>query len=343
MESVLIALALLVGGLLTVQAAANVQLNTVIRNPSAAAAIQLGLAAASLGVLAAAVGQLGALRDVGAVEPWHLIGGVGSALYITAGIVLFPRLGALTSVGLFIAGQMLGSLVLDAYGLLGLTRQPISAAGAAGALAVVASMGVIVTTGRRTTTTGWRSHSTDARHRTMISGTRSDGSAGERLRARPQLRRSGLRYGPLVGLGVLAGAGLPVQAAINARLRADLDAPLAAAAGSFIVATAAMLVLLVIATAGGRGPAPRLRRLSRVPWWGWLGGFVGASYVTVTLLAVPEIGAAPAIALTIAGQQLISAIADHRGLLRLPRRPVTPARLIGVAVLLTGAVIGQLS
>jgi bacterial/archaeal transporter family-2 protein len=34
-----------------------------------------------------------------------------------------------------------------------------------------------------------------------------------------------------------------------------------------------------------------------MPWWGWLGGLVGASYVTVSLLAVPEIGAAPTIAL----------------------------------------------
>jgi bacterial/archaeal transporter family-2 protein len=80
-----------------------------------------------------------------------------------------------------------------------------------------------------------------------------------------------------------------------------------------------------------------------MPWWGWLGGLVGASYVTVSLLAVPEIGAAPTIALSVAGQQLASALVDHAGLFRLPRRPLTLARIVGVLVLVAGAVLLQLT
>jgi transporter family-2 protein len=79
-----------------------------------------------------------------------------------------------------------------------------------------------------------------------------------------------------------------------------------------------------------------------VPWWGWLGGAVGAGYVTAVFLLIPEIGAAPTIALTVAGQQLAGAAVDHFGLLRLPRRPVRRARLLGVAVLLAGVGLLQL-
>jgi uncharacterized membrane protein YdcZ (DUF606 family) len=61
---------------------------------------------------------------------------------------------------------------------------------------------------------------------------------------------------------------------------------------------------------------------------GWLGGVVGASYVTSVFLLIPEIGAAT-IALTVAGQQLAGVAVDHFGLLRLPRRPVGRARLLG--------------
>ena len=68
-----------------------------------------------------------ALDDVAA---WHLVGGLGSAIYITAGILLFPRLGAVTTVGLFITGQMFASLLLDGTGALGVEREPIDAAAA---------------------------------------------------------------------------------------------------------------------------------------------------------------------------------------------------------------------
>ena len=49
----------------------------------------------------------------------------------------------------------------------------------------------------------------------------------------------------------------------------------------------------------------------------------GATYVTSVFLLIPEIGVAPTIGLTIAGQQIASVLVDRHGLLRLPRRPIT--------------------
>ena len=85
---------------------------------------------------------------------------------------------------------------------------------------------------------------------------------------------------------------------------------------------------------------PNLRQL---PWWGWLGGLCGATYVTAVFVLIPEIGAAPTIALTVAGQQLASVLVDRHGLLRLPRRPIPPARLLGVGTLLAGVALIQLA
>jgi transporter family-2 protein len=79
-----------------------------------------------------------------------------------------------------------------------------------------------------------------------------------------------------------------------------------------------------------------------VPWWGWLGGLCGATYVTSVFLLIPEIGAAPTIALTVAGQQVASAFVDRYGLLRLPRRPIPARRLLGVTTLLAGVALIQL-
>jgi transporter family-2 protein len=145
-----------------------------------------------------------------------------------------------------------------------------------------------------------------------------------------------------LGLALAAGAALPIQGAVNAQLRADLDAPIAAAAFSFIVATAGMAALLAASLAGGAS-RPRVRPLRGVPWWGWLGGLCGAVYVTSVFLLIPEIGAAPTIALTVAGQQVASVLVDRHGLFRMPVRPVGAVRLAAVALLLGGVMLIDLA
>lgn len=301
MEALALPSLLLVGSLLAVQAAANVQLASAMTSPLGASALQLGIGAVLLVALAALAGSLGAVELLGDAEPWALAGGLGSAVYITAGILLFPRIGALAAVGLFITGQMLASLLLDGFGWLGVTPEPPGAAALLGGAAVIAGAWLIV-----------RAHAQD------------------RVVA------------PWIALGLLAGAALPFQGAINARLRAALDAPIAAGALSFVVATAAMAVVLAAALALGDHPRPRVAPLRRVPWWGWLGGLCGAAYVTSVYLLIPEIGAAPTIALTVAGQQMASVLVDRYGLLRLPRRPISRRRVLGVATLLAGVALIQL-
>jgi bacterial/archaeal transporter family-2 protein len=304
-QALAIPLLLAVGALLALQAAANVQLSAAVDSPFTASTLQLALGAALLLGLALVVGAIAHLDRVPDAPAWHLVGGLGSAVYITGGILLFPRLGAIVTVGLFIAGQMAASLVLDGLGWLGVTREPLGVAAWAGAAAVIAGTALIVRA-----------------------------QAG-----RSALEPSGTAW---IALALAAGAVLPIQGAINAQLRSDLDAPVATGAFSFLVATAAMLVALAAV------PRRRVRRptpaaLRRLPWWGWLGGLCGATYVTAVFVLIPEIGAAPTIALTVAGQQIASVLVDRHGLLRLPRRPTPPARLLGVAVLLAGVALVQLA
>jgi bacterial/archaeal transporter family-2 protein len=305
MEVLALPLLLLVGSLLALQAAANVQLSTAMTSPFGASALQLGIGAALLVALAALAGSLGAVELLGDAEPWTLAGGLGSAIYITAGILLFPRVGALVAVGLFIAGQMLASLLLDGFGWLGVEREPLGLAALLGAAAVVAGAWLIV---------------------------RAQAGAAALERVAP----------PWIALGLLAGAALPFQGAINARLRAELDAPIAAGALSFVVATGAMALVLAAALTLAGQPRPRVAPLRRVPWWGWLGGLCGATYVTSVFLLIPEIGAAPTIALTVAGQQVASVFVDRYGLLRLPSRTISRRRLLGVTTLLAGVALIQL-
>ncbi|MEU8609697.1 DMT family transporter, partial [Actinoplanes sp. NPDC048791] len=136
--------ALLIGGLLAVQASANLQLTRAVGTPYGAAVVQLGIAAGLLALAATLTGGIGALAGLGDVDAWKLAGGIASPLYITSAIMLFPRLGALASVGLFVAGQVLASIVLDLGGLLGLPDNTLGAGILVGAFAVIAGVAVVI-------------------------------------------------------------------------------------------------------------------------------------------------------------------------------------------------------
>jgi transporter family-2 protein len=51
---------------------------------------------------------------------------------------------------------------------------------------------------------------------------------------------------------------------------------------------------------------------------------------------IPRLGVAPTIVLIVVGQLVLGTMLDHFGLLGAAVRPVDPARLIGIAVLLFG-------
>ena len=112
-------------------------------------------------------------------------------------------------------------------------------------------------------------------------------------------------------LAVVAGGALPFQAGINARLATFVGGPIRASAISLAVGTLVLVVVAVIATRG----VVSTGRLGSVPWWGWLGGAVGAGYVASTVAAAPRLGALNLFAAVIFGQLLCSVVLDHFGVL----------------------------
>ena len=64
-------------------------------------------------------------------------GGLFGAIYIAISILLLPRLGAATVIALIVAGQMIGSLAFDQFGLLGVPVHPLNMFRLAGAALLV--------------------------------------------------------------------------------------------------------------------------------------------------------------------------------------------------------------
>ncbi len=307
MDTVLVPLTLVAGGLLPLQAGANAQLAKATRSPFAATSLQLLVGALILSLLALVTGSFLAFGRLPDVTWWHLAGGIASAFYVVSGILLFPRLGAVVTVGLFIAGQMLASIGLDVSGALGVPTKTFGALTFGGLVAVLAGAAAIVS-----------------------------GQAGG---AAPPLPRRAA----WIALALIVGALLPVQGAINALLRTDLVAPFAVGVISFVIATLTMSAILAATTLLAGAPQPRLAGITDMPWWGWLGGFAGATYVTAVFTAIPAIGTAATIGLTVAGQQIVSVLVDRYGWFRLPQRPISALRLAGIAALLAGVTAMQIA
>ncbi len=139
------------------------------------------------------------------------------------------------------------------------------------------------------------------------------------------------------GLAVLlaAGAGVLVgmQAPINARLGRSVGS-IQAASLSFIVGTVALVTIAALS----RGSLS-FGDLSRPPWWAFVGGLLGATYVTVAILTVRTLGASGLTAAVITGQLAISVAIDRFGLLGIARQPIGLQRIVGLVLLVAGVAL----
>jgi len=139
--------------------------------------------------------------------------------------------------------------------------------------------------------------------------------------------------GLAVLLTAVAGGLIALQAPINAGLgRATGSLP--AALVSFSVGTLALAAIVVLS-----GKAGGLDSTFDVSWYYLLGGLLGAIYVTNALIAVAAIGAGGVAAATITGQLVASVAIDRLGLLGLDQVPLSPDRILGVALLVAGTLL----
>jgi transporter family-2 protein len=139
----------------------------------------------------------------------------------------------------------------------------------------------------------------------------------------------------LVLLALAAGAGLPVQAGVNAAMARHAGRPEWAALVNFAVG----LVALAAWLAATRAAPPPVSVLARVPLWAWSGGVLGAFYVSAVVVLAPRLGIAATLGLSIAGQMVGALLLDHYGFAGLATREVTGQRVLGAALLVVAVVL----
>ena len=137
----LLPMALAAGMALPTQFAINSQLRSVVGGPVLAAGISFVVGTVVL--LGATLVIRRAVPDIGAAlgAPWWMYtGGLLGAGFVLASVILTPSLGAATTIGLFLAGQVIASIVIDHFGLFRVAVQEATAPRLLGALLVVAGV-----------------------------------------------------------------------------------------------------------------------------------------------------------------------------------------------------------
>lgn len=126
------------------------------------------------------------------------------------------------------------------------------------------------------------------------------------------------------------GMTVAIQPSINARLAQKVGV-IESACISFGVGTLALILVLLFS---GRGA---FRGIGETAWWEWTGGLFGALFVSITIIVVPRIGTAAAMAAIIAAQLITGLLLDHFGLFGFKGAPMDMKRTAGVLLLLCGA------
>lgn len=142
--------------------------------------------------------------------------------------------------------------------------------------------------------------------------------------------------------GALLSLILAVIGGVLLAVQAPTNAILGKASGSPVVA--AFISFVIGSVALGAVMAITSGRLfapglKQVPWYAWLGGFYGAFFVAVAAFAAPRVGVGVLLTAAVAGQLAAALVLDHYGLLGLERHPVTLTRAAGLVLVLAGAVL----
>ena len=132
---------------------------------------------------------------------------------------------------------------------------------------------------------------------------------------------------------LIAGTAVAVQAAVlgvlGRRTGVLAATTIAAVAGAILILGLALLTVREGMTAVLRQP----------PWWWMVPGALGVAVLGVLAFAQPKIGTFGTFALLIGGQLAASILIDTLGLFGVDRVPMTVARMIGLGLVVAGALL----
>lgn len=138
-------LALIAGAVLPIQVGVNNTLRQGLNSPVLAALISFGVG--SICLVAYAVLMRTAMpsaQDIARLPAWAWLGGALGAYYVAMTILVAPHLGAANLITLTVTTQLMMSLILDHYGLIGFVQHSMNVWRVAGAILLIVGTLMVV-------------------------------------------------------------------------------------------------------------------------------------------------------------------------------------------------------
>ena len=137
--------ALVAGAVVALQPGINGVLSKRLDHPIQASVISFTVGWLALIGTCLALGQRLPRPSMAAGAPWWLFigGGLVGSFFVTTALIVAPKIGASIWLALVVAGQMVASLLLDHFALLGFPKAEISWVRVLGAVLVVGGVGLL--------------------------------------------------------------------------------------------------------------------------------------------------------------------------------------------------------
>lgn len=135
-------------------------------------------------------------------------------------------------------------------------------------------------------------------------------------------------------MAFVAGTFLPIQAGMNSKLAKTGGSPVHASMISFAVGVLALIIYIFLTSQN-----ISIKGLREAPMYAWLGGVLGAFYVTVIVLSFPKIGPGLTFSLVVAGQLLISMLMEHFQIMGAQAQPISLGRIAGMLLIIGGVIL----
>jgi transporter family-2 protein len=130
---------------------------------------------------------------------------------------------------------------------------------------------------------------------------------------------------------IVAGSANPAQAGANAQLNKGLASPVWSAL--FVYASGLLGVLLLQMILRQAWPGGRF---GSIPWWAWVGGFLSIGSTMAGLMLAQKMGSGVFTGLSLTASLVTSIVLDQFGLLGFKPHPVSPLRLAGAGLMISG-------
>lgn len=135
-------------------------------------------------------------------------------------------------------------------------------------------------------------------------------------------------------IGLIAATGIlnTVQTGSNTTLNKSLGSPTWSVVAVF---TAGLITSVIVAVLSGQR-FPSGTTLQAAPWWAWIGGVMGVSYVLTMMFAAERVGAAVFMGTAVTLAVITSIVMDHFGWMGFEVHRAGIGRILGGSLMVAG-------